>query len=168
MWIKDANPPPIPISWRCGRPVGCCIRLTRGILAVQAAFPEHDGRVADWPIGRRNRALAELRCAVFGAALRGWIACRQCSEQLEFEIDGRSLAAVRRQNACWCRVMLFDCQPAGTWRRLCMNRMRPSPPGDCFSSAQRTNCRRAHGTRSRLEIVGESMAATDPAGGDQA
>ena len=66
--------------------------LDQGVLAVQAAFPEVKESIADWPIGRRNRALAELRCAAFGEALRGWTACRQCGEKLEFELDGRELA----------------------------------------------------------------------------
>jgi hypothetical protein len=68
--------------------------LDRGLLAVQAAFPESQREsVADWPLGRRNRALAELRCACFGRWLRGWTACEQCGERLEFEVDGNALAA---------------------------------------------------------------------------
>lgn len=67
--------------------------LDRGLLAVHAAFPESHGEsVADWPLGRRNRALAELRCACFGRWIRGWTACEQCSDKLEFEVDGNALA----------------------------------------------------------------------------
>ena len=67
--------------------------LDQGLLALATAFPEtpYEG-LADWPLGRRNRALAELRCACFGRSLRGWIACPQCGERLEFEMDGRALA----------------------------------------------------------------------------
>jgi hypothetical protein len=75
--------------WETGRSLH---PLDQGVLAVQAAFPEVRESIADWPIGRRNRALAELRCAAFDASLRGWTACRQCEEQLEFAIDGRALA----------------------------------------------------------------------------
>jgi hypothetical protein len=51
---------------------------------VHAAFPESRREsIADWPLGRRNRALAELRCATFGRWLRGWTACEQCGEKLE-------------------------------------------------------------------------------------
>ncbi|MFZ0745570.1 MAG: hypothetical protein WAM85_14255 [Terracidiphilus sp.] len=75
--------------WETGRSLH---PLDQGVLAVQTAFPSERMNVADWPLGRRNRALAELRCASFGAPLRGWTACRRCTEQLEFQIDSRSLA----------------------------------------------------------------------------
>ena len=47
---------------------------------------------ADWPIGRRNRALVEMQLACFGPALRGWTSCRRCADKLEFALDGRALA----------------------------------------------------------------------------
>ena len=66
--------------------------IDQGLLAVQAAFPEtRQENVADWPLGRRNRALAQLRCACFGPILSGWTACRQCGEKLEFKVDGNTL-----------------------------------------------------------------------------
>jgi hypothetical protein len=64
--------------------------LDQGVIALEAAFPGE--RAVDWPLGRRNRALADFRCAVFGPTLRGWTACRSCSQQLEFSVDGRALA----------------------------------------------------------------------------
>lgn len=67
--------------------------IDQGLLTVQAAFPETRGEsVADWPLGRRNRALAQLYCATFGATLTGWTSCRQCGEKLEFAADGRAMA----------------------------------------------------------------------------
>jgi hypothetical protein len=76
--------------WESGRTLH---PIDKGLLAIQAAFPDTwDESVADWPLGRRNRALAQLRCACFGAALRGWTSCTQCGEKLEFEFDGRSVA----------------------------------------------------------------------------
>jgi hypothetical protein len=67
--------------------------LDWGLLAVHAANSEAPpDSAADWPIGRRNRALAEMRLACFGPALRGWTFCRQCAEKLEFQLDGRLLA----------------------------------------------------------------------------
>jgi hypothetical protein len=74
--------------WETGRSLH---PLDQGVLAVRTAFPEVQDDVADWPIGRRNRALAEVRCASFGTAFGGWTACRGCGEQLEFNLDGRSL-----------------------------------------------------------------------------
>jgi hypothetical protein len=66
--------------------------LDRAVLAIQAGFPEVRESVADWPMGRRNRALIELYCAACGPALRGWTACIQCGDRLEFQMDGRLLA----------------------------------------------------------------------------
>ena len=66
--------------------------IDRGLLAIHAAFPETQGEsVADWPLGQRNRALAQWRCASFGARLRGWTACRQCAQALEFELDAHAI-----------------------------------------------------------------------------
>jgi hypothetical protein len=76
--------------WETGRALD---PLDQGLLAVHVAFPETAREsTADWPIGRRNRALAELRCVCFGPALRGWTSCRQCGDKLEFELDGTALA----------------------------------------------------------------------------
>jgi hypothetical protein len=75
--------------WESGRGLH---PLDQGLLAIQAAFSEsRREEVADWPIGRRNHALAKLRCANFGRWLRGWSACAQCSEKLEFALDGNGL-----------------------------------------------------------------------------
>jgi hypothetical protein len=67
--------------------------LDRGLLILGAGLPEasYDG-LADWPLGRRNAALAQLRCACFGPRLEAWMACPECAEKLELNLDGRSLA----------------------------------------------------------------------------
>lgn len=77
--------------WESGRALH---PLDQGLLAVQTAFPEcrHES-VADWPLGRRNHALAELHCASFGRWLRGWASCEECGEKLEFQVDGHELIA---------------------------------------------------------------------------
>lgn len=75
--------------WESGRTLH---PIDQGLLAVQTAFPEiGDESVADWPLGRRNRALAQLLCACFGPWLNGWTTCRECGEKLEFSVDGRAL-----------------------------------------------------------------------------
>jgi hypothetical protein len=81
--------------------------LDRGLLAAQAAFPELQESVADWPMGRRNRALAEVHCAVFGSTLHGWTKCLVCAEQLEFQMDVKALA---RSHAPGCdeRIVVGD------------------------------------------------------------
>jgi hypothetical protein len=75
--------------WESGRTLH---PIDQGLLAVETAFPEtRDESVADWPLGRRNRALAELHCACFGSRLSGWTTCRECGEKLEFNVDGNAL-----------------------------------------------------------------------------
>jgi hypothetical protein len=67
--------------------------LDQGLLAIQTAFPEtRSESVADWPLGRRNRALAELRCGCFGRWIRGWSACEACGEKVEFAVDGATIS----------------------------------------------------------------------------
>ena len=75
--------------WETGRPLH---PLDRGLLAVEATAAESATAVADWPLGRRNRALAELHATMFGRRLRGWTECRGCGERLEFDVDAMALA----------------------------------------------------------------------------
>jgi hypothetical protein len=64
--------------------------LDRALLALAAAFPGIPyERLADWPLGRRNKALVELHCCCFGQRFQGWLSCEKCGEKLEFELDGR-------------------------------------------------------------------------------
>jgi hypothetical protein len=75
--------------------------LDKGLLAIHAAFPEaRDESVADWPLGRRNRALAELYCACFSPSFQGWTECRKCGEKLEFNVDGNALIASCAPQSC--------------------------------------------------------------------
>jgi hypothetical protein len=76
--------------WESGRGLH---PLDRGLLALQAAYPETHASAADWPLGRRNRALAQLGSDCFGPLLRGWTDCLQCREKLEFDVDAEALAA---------------------------------------------------------------------------
>ncbi len=63
--------------------------VDRGLLALGAALPEASREgLADWSLGRRNRALAVLRCSCFGPRLQAWTSCNRCGEKLEFEMDG--------------------------------------------------------------------------------
>src|SRR5271156_4811898 len=68
--------------------------LDQGLLALSAALPDmSQDSLPDWPLGRRNMALAQLRCSSFGRRLQGWTACGACGEKLEVEVDGRLLAS---------------------------------------------------------------------------
>jgi endogenous inhibitor of DNA gyrase (YacG/DUF329 family) len=74
--------------------------LDRGLLALRAALPETPlENPADWPLGRRNRALARLHCSWFPPSLQAWVACPQCGEKLEFELDGAGLLAREEPNS---------------------------------------------------------------------
>jgi hypothetical protein len=67
--------------------------LDQGLLALGAALPDTpQDTLADWPLGKRNLALAQLRCASFGPRLLGSVVCCRCGEKLEVEIDGQLLA----------------------------------------------------------------------------
>lgn len=66
--------------------------LDRALLTLSTALPhEPYDSLADWPLGRRNTALAEVRTACFGQKMQGWIACPQCGERLEFAMDADAL-----------------------------------------------------------------------------
>ena len=148
--------------WETGRSMH---PLDQGVLAVQAAFPEVKESVADWPIGRRNRALAELRCAAIGAALRGWTACRQCGEKLEFELDGRALAKGMDEQATRVEV-------GGEMYRLPTSRDLAGVAGErdgavatrrllrkCLAS---DGAEKSDWSEEEIDEVGERMAAADP------
>lgn len=68
--------------------------VDQGLLALSAALPvaSHEG-LADWPLGRHNRALVALRCSCFGPQLKAWTSCKGCGEKLEFELDGEAWGA---------------------------------------------------------------------------
>lgn len=66
--------------------------VDRGLLVLGAALTDVPyASLADWPVGRRNRALAEWLCTSFGPRLAGRSSCEQCGEELELEVDGRAL-----------------------------------------------------------------------------
>jgi hypothetical protein len=64
--------------------------LDRALMILATVFPEASfDQIADWPLGRRNRALIEMRSGCFGPGLAGWTSCACCGEKLEFELDSR-------------------------------------------------------------------------------
>jgi hypothetical protein len=67
--------------------------VDRGLLVLSAAFPDVPcERMADWPLGRRNGALARLGLSCFGPNPGAWTSCAQCGEKLEVDVDFRNLA----------------------------------------------------------------------------
>src|ERR1700722_227678 len=149
--------------WETGRSLH---PLDQGILALQAAFPEMQSVVADWPLGRRNRALAELHFAAFGSALRGWTACRGCAERLESEIDGRNLEKNLALDSEACVMVNGHRYRLPTSRDLAA--VAREPDADTAARLLLQQCSTAHELpesafdEEQMEAVGESMAAADP------
>lgn len=66
--------------------------LDRGLLALSRAHPEEAAEaLADWTLGRRNRALLELHAGLFGERLHAWSACAACGEKMEISLDWKAL-----------------------------------------------------------------------------
>ena len=89
---------------------GCGMHpLDQALLALSAALPHlSHASLADWPLGRRNAALAELRRRCFGPELRSWVACPHCGERLEFELDAAELAKDGGEEAASRTVAVRD------------------------------------------------------------
>ncbi len=143
--------------------------LDRGLLALAAALPDTSPEtLADWPLGRRNKALVELRCACFGPNLQAWTACTQCAEKLEFELDGRALtqsandADYSRSEPVVVNGQLFRLPTSRDVARIAQE-------SDCADAALRLAeaCRVAGNdsatcSESDLEEVGRQMSLADP------
>jgi hypothetical protein len=71
--------------------------LDRGLLALRMALPYPPEDVANWPLGRRNYALFDLHCKVFGSRLRGWTSCVGCGEKVEFDLDANELISAQEE-----------------------------------------------------------------------
>jgi hypothetical protein len=145
--------------------------LDQGLLAIHAAFPEASESVADWPLGRRNRALAELHCFYFGHALEGWTSCPQCGEKLEFNMDGRALAEQPEQQQVERIVVHGQTFRLPTSRDLALVAGERDALNDPDSAARRLlcTCRVGRGedveqawSAEELEEAGEKMAKADP------
>jgi len=140
--------------------------LDRGLLALRTAVPETSGdSVADWPLGRRNRALAELRCTSFGPNLQGWLACVRCGEKLEFAMDGRALIDVAGQPSSEPIVLRGHSFRLPTSRDLARAARESDPRQAAICLLE--SCRVAAGepldwSEEDLEEAGQKMALADP------
>lgn len=143
--------------------------LDQGLAALGAALPYTSrDTLADWPLGRRNLALVQLRCASFGSLLQGWMECRNCGENLEIEIDAQALGdSAARQNQGVPDRIVFREQSfrLPTSRDLAMV-MREN---DARSAAIRVvkNCcleieRDRDWSDDDLDQIGQELAAADP------
>jgi hypothetical protein len=141
--------------------------LDRALLILNAARPEMSySDLADWPLGWRNRALADFRTRCFGPDLHAWASCIQCAERLEFAMDGRLLAAVESNNDTLAQVVVD-----GVVFRLPTSR-------DLAAATQETDARFASvrllqnccaeeaasriWSEGEMDQIGEAMAQADP------
>jgi hypothetical protein len=150
--------------WDAGRQLG---PLDRAVLMASASSVDHLS-AADWPLGTRNRGLARLHCDAFGGMLRGYTVCHGCGEQLEFEFDGRNVAAPP------ATMLATDHQliPVGKWIfRLPTSRdlaIAAAEAGEqaaaqrllacCYSGLEPAT----NWTDEDLEIIGQRLSEADP------
>jgi hypothetical protein len=141
--------------------------LDQGLLALGVGFPETSYQtLADWPLGRRNRALAELRWSWFGPQLEGWAACPQCAEKLEFQLDARSFATLEAPGPEPVAVNGRSFRlPTSRDLARAAGETDPQSAALRLLEACRLSLEDAEGealSLDDLETVGEEMAAADP------
>ena len=158
--MRTLTPTDLLELWETGRWLHT---LDRGVLAVEAASTERRESIADWPLGRRNRALVELHERVFGGPMRGWVACPQCAEKLEFAFDGDALGEEHR----WASDEFVEVD--GEQFRLPSSRDLAAMVGETDAMrAARGLLRRLHAegeeewSEEQIETVGERLAEADP------
>jgi hypothetical protein len=89
--VRALSPAEVLALWESGRSLH---PLDQGVLALRMSSPEGSaGDVADWPLGRRNRAIADLRGRCFGPQMRALTKCPHCGEAIEFAFDVAALIA---------------------------------------------------------------------------
>ena len=65
--------------WERGRELG---PLWRAAMLAAAATGDSEASAAEWPLGKREAALLQLRTACFGRAMPVSVACPACGERL--------------------------------------------------------------------------------------
>ncbi len=147
--------------------------LDQGLLAIHTAFPEMRGEnVADWPLGRRNRALVELRSSCFGPALQCWTACSQCGEKIELNLAADAIAPQEEHGRQPVQTVtvngeIFRLPTSRDLARVAREMSLEPDPGAAAVHLLR-KCRVAEDpaekswSEEELETIGERMAQADP------
>jgi hypothetical protein len=147
--------------------------LDRGLLAIHTAFPETRGEtVADWPLGRRNRALVELRSSCFGPALQCWTACPQCGEKIELSMAADVIAPREEHDQQPDQTVTVNGEifrlPTSRDLALVAREMAHEPDTGTAAAHLLRACRVAQEpagkswSEEELETIGESLAQADP------
>src|SRR5271165_1262910 len=136
--------------------------LDQGVLAVATALAESPEAVADWPLGRRNRALAELHASAFGAQLRGWTRCKRCNTQLEFQLDLHALLrTVEHAGDEWVTVGAHRFR-LPTSRDLAAISANPGDPVRSLIDRCAGESADTWWTEAEIEEIEERLSASDP------
>ena len=62
--------------------------IDRGLMLLSAAWPDVEWeQLAGLPLGRRDAALMELRCQMFGDRLEGCSRCPVCDQEVEYSLS---------------------------------------------------------------------------------
>jgi hypothetical protein len=143
--------------------------LDRALVTLGAAFPQTPyERLADWPLGRRNKALLELRCTCFGSRLRALATCGSCGEKLEFDIDARVIAGADMrhgddvQEAIVVNGRTFRLPTSRDLARAVKAISSRSAAADILDSCWTTADGNAAWSDEEIEEIGEHMALADP------
>lgn len=143
--------------------------LDQGLLALSVALPEvPPTTLADWPLGRKNRALIELHRACFSSRFNAWASCSRCGEKMEFELEAETLLAestYEQQHPDRMVRAKGHSFRVPTSRDLAQAARASDPRAAALCLAE--SCRVDEGeppvwSEDDLEEVGEAMAMADP------
>jgi hypothetical protein len=136
--------------------------LDRTLLALSAALPESYEDLADWPLGRRNRAVAELLSFNFGRDLQGWIGCTRCSQKLEFQMDSGALIGQEETSQGGPIAVNGRLFRLPATRDLARAVLEPDPGLAAIRLLESCRLEGDSPEQEELEEVGERMALADP------
>jgi hypothetical protein len=134
------------------------------VLALRMSFAEDPvADFADWALGRRNRAIADLRGRCFGPRMRAETKCPHCGEAIEFALDVAALVAEAGPAAETVSI-------AGADYHLPTSRILAQAAGEPDVEAAAVllceSCRVGGEARAltaeQIDEVGEALACADP------
>jgi hypothetical protein len=141
--------------------------LDRGLLALRFADRSAGENVADWPLGRRNRALLELYAAWFSSLLEAW-AVPQCGEKLEFELNVRDLMAPQSDETQRATVavdeQIFRFPTSRDLAEVARSSDEQQAAIQLLELCRIGGVESSEWTDEMIEKVGESLATADPMG----
>ena len=137
--------------------------IDRAILVLAVA--EAGKAMADWPLGRLNRALIELHCVSFGRSFKGWLACPGCCETLEFQLDGLALANSGFARDVDSIVVNGNAFRLPTSKHLASIAIETSPERAAIRLLESLSvepCDAESWSEDAMEEIGEELAKADP------